>query len=343
MTRNILSYGIHALLPRPRPPPLLSHSPCFHLLLRRRLLQLSTPSPFPAAAVAATSLASIFISPPPIGKIGEGSFEARAQLPRLPHRSLISRRQLRQVILHGTMGGGDDVVSGMAHATSLVVCAWEGWLGVLRSLGRARARSQDRGGRASTRAIVAWEQRASVEQQQGQQEQLRQHTRRAYASKLATAAGKARERQLVSRVWAAWGRRAARFRCASASGTPAAANSRSPRQASVHTRVSLLGRQTVTALRRFAGVWIAPMADEVAARAERLALLREVLAGWCEWAGAGGEERALEQCGRRLEDLERILTISLAFARTLARQVCMGVRAGAGGVGGGGGIEMIVG
>lgn len=228
--------------------------------------------------------------------------------------------------------GGDeasscDTLAGLAHSSALAVCVWESWRGLVSRHGRVRERTHDHYSRTCTRAMAAWEQWACVERQRQLQRQgqlSRRDELLQYASKLATSAGKAKTRQLMFKVWSAWWQLVSRNRCPRSSKSFLTADSAPCSHASVRTRVSLLGRETVIALRSFAAAWIAPLENAASEHSERWSVLRAIFSGWAECAISNREAKLMDRCSRSAADVERALTISLAFARTLARQVASG-------------------
>jgi hypothetical protein len=290
-------------------------------------------------------------------------------------RLLMTRRQLGKWFLRGAgegpgvkeEGGGgmeeeeeEDFLRDVAGFTQLVLRVWDKWGRIVEANQRVRERAGRHQECASTRTMVAWQQWCRVQMQQRQlderEREMQLHERERESerelrheqqqgqrlvmtlSKLAREHARAQGQRCLQLIVSAWARRTARHT------RPPPSSPTSPRtprhRKSLRTRMSLVGRDTVLALRRFACGWIAPPGVRVEDGyevGEREELRCRWFSAWREASDAAArikeqqrEEAMAQDLHRVLFDVESTLIISVAFVQTLARRAA-GARESAGG------------
>jgi hypothetical protein len=157
-------------------------------------------------------------------------------------------------------------------------------------------------------------------------------------SKLAREHARVQGQRRLQLIVSAWARRTARHTRPSHSSPTSPRTSR--HHASLRTRMSLVGRDTVLALRCFACSWIAPPGVRVEDGyevGEREELRCRWFSAWREASDAAArikeqqrEEAMAQDLHRLLFDVESTLIIAVAFVQTLARRAA-GARESAGG------------
>ncbi len=199
----------------------------------------------------------------------------RAAVSGVSNRLIMSRRKFWQCMVRGTGNTSASTSRTTLYWTSLAICALDDWRGRINDCRCVRQRTQDHCRRLCEKSMSAWNNWKCMKKLQKQQvlEQLAHKEKvLAFVSKLVLRFSRAAQ---LRKMYIAWCRH-----------VEWCANGTQHSNVLIRTRMSLLGRYTVLALRSFASHWLGSggvhlqKLTDSALQAQRLAILRRILASW---------------------------------------------------------------